>query len=171
MNLNGQMFFFGDQIDTDRMLPGKYTKTLNVDDLVAHLFEDVDPSFAAQVQAGAIIVAGKNFGCGSSREIAPYALKKAGVSCIIAKSFARIFFRNALNLGLNILEIPEHQIREGSKLKMDDETSTLNDQTYGKSYSLPPQPRIIQAIISAGGLVPFVQQYGSYDAFLNLKKV
>ena len=112
-------FVYGDNIDTDRIIPGKYTKTLDMSQLAAHVLEDLDPDFRQRVQTGDVIVAGHNFGCGSSREQAPIALKAAGVSAVIAKSFARIFFRNAINIGLPLLEIGDHGIQQGAAVSVD----------------------------------------------------
>ena len=124
----------GDNIDTDRIIPGKYTKTLDVSSLAAHVMEDIDPTFRDRVKRGDIIVAGDNFGCGSSREQAPVALKAAGVSVVIAKYFARIFFRNAINIGLPLLEIPNHNISNGAVLEVNLLEGTVLDTSSGETY-------------------------------------
>lgn len=152
-----KIYVYGDHIDTDRMIAGKYTKTLDRNLLAQHVLEDLDPNFAKTVQPGDWIVAGKNFGCGSSREQAPLALKTAGVSLVIARSFARIFFRNAINVGLLVLELPEHTIDETSRLSADLSRGEIIDHSQDKVYQSEPLPDFIQGIIRAGGLVEFLR--------------
>lgn len=157
-------FAYGDNIDTDRIIPGKYTKTLDQQSWAAHVLEDLDPSFRSQMKQGDVVVAGNNFGCGSSREQAPVALKLAGVSCIIARYFARIFYRNAINIGLPLLEIPDHDIQDGDTLDIDLRTGTVSNLTRHKQYSAKPMPEVMIRILQEGGLVPFLKKYGNYDA-------
>lgn len=155
MLLKGTVFKFGDNIDTDVIIPARY---LNIADPVAlseHCMEDIDDTFAARVQPGDIIVAGDNFGCGSSREHAPLSIKTCGISCVIAPSFARIFYRNAINIGLPILECPEvaAEIQAGDALSVDLDTGVITDATNGKTYTAAAFPAEIQTIIAAGGLL------------------
>jgi 3-isopropylmalate dehydratase small subunit len=152
----------GDNIDTDRIIPGKYTKTLDVQSLAAHVMEDLDPTFQDRVRQGDIIVAGNNFGCGSSREQAPVALKAAGVSVVIARYFARIFFRNAINIGLPLLEIPDHDIGNGVILEVNLLEGTVLDTSNGKLYRATKMPQVMIDILAEGGLVAYLQKYGDY---------
>ena len=153
--LQGKVFKFGDDIDTDIIVPATYLSTFDAKELAKHCMEYTDPDFYKQVKEGDIIVAGKNFGCGSSREHAPIAIKGCGVSIVIAKSFARIFYRNALNIGLYILECPEaaDEISQGDEVKVDVDTGVITDVTTGKSFKAAPFPKFIQNIIECGGLV------------------
>ena len=153
---------YGDDVDTDRIIPGKYTKTLDLSQLAAHVLEDLDPEFRQRVRPGDVIVAGENFGCGSSREQAPLAIQAAGVSAVVARSFARIFYRNAINVGLPILEIPDHEIRAGSGLAVDVEQGTVRDETAGRTYRAQPLPPVMLAILASGGLVPYLRQHGDF---------
>jgi len=160
--MHKQVFIYGDDIDTDRIIPGKYTKTLESKELARHAFEDLDPAFRGSVQPGAIVVAGLNFGCGSSREQAAIAIKAAGVAAVIARSFARIFFRNAINIGLPLLEIPDHNIGLDSLLNIDLATGTVSDFSRDRRYQVEPLPAFLQSIIAAGGLVAYMRQHGGY---------
>ncbi|MBE3588627.1 MAG: 3-isopropylmalate dehydratase small subunit [Thermoanaerobacteraceae bacterium] len=156
--LQGKAWKFGDDIDTDAIIPARYLNTSDPQELAAHCMEDADPTFAARVRPGEIIVAGKNFGCGSSREHAPIAIKAAGVSCVIAASFARIFYRNAFNIGLPIFESPEaaERIREGDQVAVDVESGVITNLTRGEEYRATPVPPFMQEIIAAGGLINYV---------------
>ena len=155
MNFEGTVFRYGRDVDTDVIIPARYLNTSNPDELAAHAMEDIDPSFASTVEPGDIIVADENFGCGSSREHAPVAIKAAGVSCVIAKSFARIFYRNAINVGLAILECPEavDAISQGDRVAVDTDTGTITNITTGQSFTAEPFPPFIAEIIQAGGLI------------------
>ena len=117
--ITGKAHVYGDNIDTDRIIPGKYTKTLDLSDLAAHVLEDLDPQFSGRVQAGDILVAGENFGCGSSREQAPLAIKAAGIAVVVGRSFARIFYRNAINIGLPVVDVSWHDIETSQQLEVD----------------------------------------------------
>ncbi|KUO53397.1 MAG: 3-isopropylmalate dehydratase [Desulfitibacter sp. BRH_c19] len=160
MLLKGKTWKFGDDIDTDAIIPARYLNTSEPAELAKHCMEDADPEFPAKVRAGDIIVAGKNFGCGSSREHAPIAIKAAGVSCVIAKSFARIFFRNSINIGLPILESPEAAtaLEEGNEVEVDVANGEIKDLTTGKTYQAVPFPGFMRDIISAGGLMNYVAE-------------
>ncbi len=155
MNFHGTVFRYGRDVDTDVIIPARYLNTSDPAELAKHCMEDIDKDFASSVNAGDIIVADENFGCGSSREHAPVAIKAAGVSCVIAKSFARIFYRNAINMGLPILECPEaaQGISAGDVVSVDADTGVILDETTGASYQAQPFPPFIQEIIDAGGLV------------------
>lgn len=157
-------FVYGDNIDTDRIIAGKYTKTLDLSQLAAHVLEDLDPDFRRLVRAGDVLVAGHNFGCGSSREQAPVALKAAGVSVVIAKSFARIFFRNAINIGLPLLEVREHQIAHGASLAFDLAAGWVRDISAETTYTAHPLPPIMLDILQAGGLVPYLKRHQTYES-------
>lgn len=151
MKLKGTVYKFGDNIDTDVIIPARYLNIADPAELATHCMEDIDATFAARVQPGDIIVGSENFGCGSSREHAPLSIKTCGVSCVIAKSFARIFYRNSINIGLPILECPEaaEAIAAGSRLEVDLDTGIITDLTDGKTYRAAAFPPEIQAIISA----------------------
>lgn len=151
-----------DNIDTDRIIAGKYTKTLDFSQLAAHCLEDLDPNFSQKVRAGDLLVAGENFGCGSSREQAPVALKSAGVAVVIARSFARIFYRNAINIGLPVIEVPDHAIEDGDMLSIDFEGGTITNETRQESYSATRLPSVMLQILQAGGLVAYLTQHGDY---------
>ena len=159
----GTAHVYGDHIDTDRIIPGKYTKTLDLSHLADHVLEDLDPTFRERVQPGDILVAGKNFGCGSSREQAPLALKAAGVVAVVASSFARIFYRNAINIGLPAVEIGSHQIRSGHQVEVDLTAGVVRDRTTGKVYPATRMPPVMLAILQAGGLVSYLGRHGDYD--------
>ena len=153
--LKGKVYKFGDDIDTDIIVPATYLSTFDPAELAKHCMEYTSPDFYRSVKPGDIIVAGKNFGCGSSREHAPIAIKGCGVSIVIAKSFARIFYRNALNIGLYILECPEaaDAISEGDEVQVDVDTGEITDVTTGVKFKAAPFPKFIQNIIECGGLV------------------
>ena len=155
MKAQGTVFKYGDNIDTDVIIPARYLNTQNPQELAAHCMEDIDKTFITRVQPGDIMVGGKNFGCGSSREHAPLAIKTAGVSCVIAKSFARIFYRNAINIGLPILECPaaSEAIANGDTVAVDFDTGLITDETTGQTFEAAPFPPFIQKIITAGGLL------------------
>lgn len=160
MKLEGKVWKYGDNIDTDVIIPARYLVTTDPKTLAAHCMEDLDTAFAGQVEPGDIIVGGRNFGCGSSREHAPISIKGAGVSCIIAETFARIFFRNAINIGLPILESPEavEDAQKGDVLSVDLVTGTITNQRTGKTYQASPYPPFVLGIINAGGLVPYTRR-------------
>lgn len=162
MELTGYAHVYGNDIDTDRIIPGKYTKTLDLQSLADHVLEDLDPSFRRRMQPGDILVAGTNFGCGSSREQAPLAIKSAGIVAVIAKSFARIFYRNAINIGLPLVELVDHEIQTGTLLHIDLEHGRVVDQASSRSYSATRMPRVMIDILQAGGLVNYLIKYGDY---------
>ena len=151
-----------DNIDTDRIIPGKYTKTLDMSVLAEHCLEDLDENFNSKVTKGDILVAGENFGCGSSREQAPVAIKVAGIYAVIAKSFARIFYRNAINVGLPILEIADHSISPGIELDIDLQSGIVKDLTSRKVYQSAKMPKVMIDILEEGGLVSYLSKYGDY---------
>jgi 3-isopropylmalate dehydratase small subunit len=153
---------YGNNIDTDRIIPGKYTKTLDIASLAEHVMEDLDPDFHKKFVAGDIIAAGDNFGCGSSREQAPIALKAAGVSVVIAKFYARIFFRNAINIGLPVLEIPDHDIETGDELLVDLLVGIVKNKTKNKTYSATKMPKVMLDIMQEGGLVNYLKKNKDY---------
>lgn len=155
-------FVYGDNIDTDRIIPGKYTKTLDLSMLAQHCMEDLDPAFVTSVQSSDIIVAGENFGCGSSREQAPLAILQSGVSLVIARYFARIFFRNAINIGLPVIEIPEHDIEKGDELVIDIDNSSVRNITKGKQYQCNTLSPVMVKIMKEGGMVNYLKKYGDY---------
>lgn len=161
--VSGKAHRLGDNIDTDRIIPGKYTKTLDAGDLAAHLLEDYDPELKERIQPGDVLVAGENFGCGSSREQAPIAIKTAGVSVVLARSFARIFFRNAINIGLAVAEVPDHEIPDGARVRVDLLEGTVVDEDAGRSYRATRMPAVMAEILEAGGLVPFLKEHGGYE--------
>ena len=152
MRLKGNALCYGDNVDTDVIIPARYLNTSDPKELAAHCMEDIDPDFLSKVKPGDIIAAGNNFGCGSSREHAPLAIKTAGVSCVVAKSFARIFYRNAINIGLPII-VCDGEIRNGDQLEVDLITGTLFNLTTGEKFTFPPFPEFLQKIIEAGGLM------------------
>ncbi len=155
MNAKGYVHTYPDNVDTDVIIPARYLNTPDAKELAAHCMEDIDADFTKRVKAGDIMVAGWNFGCGSSREHAPLAIKTAGVSCVIAKSFARIFYRNAINIGLPILECEEasNAIAAGDEVSIDFDTGVIQDITTGATFQAEPFPPFIQEIISKGGLM------------------
>ena len=155
MQFKGTVFRYGRDIDTDVIIPARYLNTSDPAELARHCLEDLDTTFVERVRPGNIIVADENFGCGSSREHAPVCIKAAGVSCVIAKSFARIFYRNSINVGLPILECPEaaDAIRDGDVVSVDADRGVIVDETSGKTFEAQPFPPFIQEIINEGGLV------------------
>ncbi|MGI6563815.1 MAG: 3-isopropylmalate dehydratase small subunit [Clostridia bacterium] len=155
MMIQGRVFKYGDHVDTDVIIPARYLNTTDPAELAKHCMEDIDKTFVDRVKEGDIMVAGINFGCGSSREHAPIAIKASGIRCVIAKSFARIFFRNAINTGLTIMECEEaaEEIKEGDEVKVDPTKGTITNVTTGKTYKAQPFPDFLQEIISAGGLL------------------
>lgn len=160
MKMRGTAWKFGDDVDTDAIIPARYLNTSDPAILAAHCMEDADSEFIKKVRKGDIIVAGKNFGCGSSREHAPISIKAAGVSCVVAASFARIFFRNAFNMGLPILECPEavESIVTGDELEVDLDHGVIVNHTQGKTYKAQQVPPFMQQLVTAGGLIPYVQE-------------
>lgn len=160
--LIGRAHVYGDNIDTDRIIPGKYTKTLEVSDLARHVLEDLDPEFSDRVRPGDILVAGDNFGAGSSREQAPVAIKAAGVSAVVANYFARIFYRNAINIGLPVLEVGAHKIQTGHEIEIDLAKGLVIDRTTQDVYQATQMPQVMVRILSAGGLVNYLRQHGGY---------
>ncbi|MFQ5901932.1 MAG: 3-isopropylmalate dehydratase small subunit [Thermodesulfobacteriota bacterium] len=163
MTFKGRVWKFGDDVDTDAIIPARYLNTSDPDELAKHCMEDIDAGFSDKAKEGDIIIASKNFGCGSSREHAPIAIKALGISCVIARSFARIFYRNAFNMGLIILECPEaiEVIEEGDELKVDIETGEIRDLTKMRSFNAQPIPGFMQELIKAGGLMEWVKKGGN----------
>lgn len=151
----GRVHKFGDNVDTDVIIPARYLNTASHKELAAHCMEDIDKEFVNNVKDGDIMVATKNFGCGSSREHAPIAIKASGVSCVIASSFARIFYRNSINIGLPIVECPEaaEAINDGDTVSVDFNTGVITDETTGEKFQGEPFPEFIQNIIAKGGLI------------------
>jgi len=161
--LKGRAFKFGDNISTDHITPGRLAHLRsNLPELAKHVLEDADPTFASKVKAGDFIVAGSNFGLGSSREHAPLVIKMAGVSAILAKSVARIFFRNAINLGLPVLICDTDGIDDGDELEVDLSKGTVNDITKGQKLTFGRLPDVMLKILDEGGLLPYIQKYGDF---------
>ena len=157
--MQGKVWKFGDNIDTDLIIAARYLNTSEPSELAKHVMEDADPAFVSKMSEGDIIVAGENFGCGSSREHAPIALKSAGISAIIAPTFARIFYRNAFNMGLPIFELPEaNEINEGDTVKVDMAKGEVINITQAKRYKFTPIPEFMQELVDAGGLIAFANQ-------------
>ena len=157
--LSGKAFVFGDNIDTDLIIAARYLNTSNPTELAKHVMEDADPEFVKKISSGDIIVAGENFGCGSSREHAPVAIKYAGLSAVVAKSFARIFYRNAFNTGLVILEVKEaDKIEEGDELEIDLAAGTVRNLTKNESYPFNAIPPFMMELLSAGGLMEYAKE-------------
>lgn len=158
MKANGTVFKFGDNVDTDVIIPARYLNSSDPKELALHCMEDIDKEFVNNVKKGDIIVANKNFGCGSSREHAPIAIKAAGVSCVIAETFARIFYRNAINIGLPIIECPEaaKAIEAGDEVEVDFDSGMIYDKTKGTEYKGQAFPEFMQKIIKAEGLVNYI---------------
>lgn len=152
MKLSGNALCYGDNVDTDVIIPARYLNTSDPKELAAHCMEDIDRDFLKKVKPGDIIAAGRNFGCGSSREHAPLAIKTAGISCVIAKSFARIFYRNAINIGLPII-VCDGIFHSGDALEVNLDEGRILNKTTGETYSFPPFPSFLQKIIEAGGLM------------------
>lgn len=161
MTIEGNVWRFGDNVDTDVIIPAPYLVTTDGKELAKHCMEGVDPSFSRKLTPGDVIVAGKNFGCGSSREHAPMAIKGTGIACVVAESFARIFFRNAFNMGLPIFEAPgvTEGIEQGDRLTIDQDTGEIVNTTNGKRFSANPIPPFMQALIQAGGLMAYVMEH------------
>lgn len=162
MKYTGKIYKFGADVDTDAIIPARYLNTFDPRELAKHCMEDADPAFPARVQPGDIIVADKNFGCGSSREHAPIAIKGAGVSCVVARSFARIFYRNSINIGLPILECDEaiDGMEEGDQIEVDLESGQITNLRTGISYQAQPFPAFMQEIMAKGGLINYVKDKG-----------
>ena len=159
MKFTGNVIKYGDNVDTDVIIPARYLNTIDKKELASHCMEDLDKTFISRVKPGDIMVAGNNFGCGSSREHAPIAIKESGISLVIAKGFARIIYRNAINIGLAILECPEaaEAIAEGDIVEADLDAGILYDRTTGKEFRTQPFPAFIQKIIADGGLVEAIR--------------
>jgi 3-isopropylmalate/(R)-2-methylmalate dehydratase small subunit len=158
-NINGKVWRFGKDIDTDLIIAARYLNTSEPSELAKHVMEDADPDFVNNMNKGDVIVAGDNFGCGSSREHAPIALKAAGVSAVIAPTFARIFYRNAFNMGLPIFELQESaEINQGDEISVDMNEGTITNKTTNKTYNFTPIPEFMQKLIDAGGLMSFAQK-------------
>ena len=155
MKANGTVFKYGDNVDTDVIIPARYLNIADRSELATHCMEDIDTEFVKKVNAGDIMVGGENFGCGSSREHAPMVIKESGIDCVIAKTFARIFYRNAINIGLPILECPEASegISAGDKVSIDFDSGVITNETTGKTFQAQPFPEFIKEIMAAGGLV------------------
>ncbi len=160
MIFEGKVIQYGDNVDTDVIIPARYLNTSEPGELARHCMEDLDAGFVTRVQKGDIIVGGFNFGCGSSREHAPIAIKASGISCVVAKTFARIFYRNAINIGLPIVECPQcvEETQDGDKLGIDLEKGILTNYSNGKTYQIEPFPEFIQKIIAAGGLMNHIRK-------------
>ena len=160
MKIQGSIFKYGDNVDTDVIIPARYLNAPSPEELAKHCMEDIDSSFAGAVQAGDIMVGGWNFGCGSSREHAPVAIQASGITCVIAASFARIFYRNSINIGFPILECPEasEAIKAGDIVTVDTETGKLTDETTGQVFEAKPFPPFIQKIVESGGLLPYLKE-------------
>ena len=160
MNANGTVHKYGDNVDTDVIIPARYLNTADHKELASHCMEDIDKNFVKKVKDGDIIVGGYNFGCGSSREHAPIAIKAAGISCVIAKTFARIFYRNAIKIGLAILECPEasEKISDRDQVSVDFDTGVITNQTKNETYQAEPFPDFIKEIIRSGGLLKSLNQ-------------
>ncbi len=168
--MRGKAWTFGDVIDTDAIIPARYLNTSDPQKLAEHCMEDADPEFTRKMKVGDIIVGGKNFGCGSSREHAPIAIKAAGISCVIANSFARIFYRNAFNMGLPILESPDaaSDIQTGDDIEVDLDQGTIHNHTRQHTYHAQPVPPFMQKLLEAGGLMAYVGKQMMQDE--NLEK-
>lgn len=166
MNAQGKAFKYGDNVDTDVIIPARYLNTPDPKELAAHCMEDIDAGFVKAVKPGDVIVAGRNFGCGSSREHAPISIKASGMACVIAASFARIFYRNALNVALPILECPEAAaaIAAGDTVSVDFETGRITDETSGQTFTAEPFPPFMRDLIAAGGLAAYLSKKGAMNA-------
>ena len=158
MKAKGRVFKYGDNVDTDVIIPARYLNIQDKKELSSHAMEDIDKDFVSKVNKGDIMVARKNFGCGSSREHAPMVIKESGISCVIADTFARIFFRNAINIGLPILECPmaSEAIEAGDEVEVDFDSGVITDITTGKSFNAHPFPEFMQNIINSGGLTGYI---------------
>ena len=157
---HGRVHKYGDNVDTDVIIPARYLNTSDEKELASHCMEDIDKAFVGKVQAGDIMVANKNFGCGSSREHAPIAIKASGISCVIAETFARIFYRNSINIGLAIIECPDaaKEIAVGDIVSVDFDSGMITDETTGKSWLGQAFPAFMQKIIDCGGLVNYINR-------------
>lgn len=161
MILTGKVWRYGDNVDTDVIIPARYLNTADPKELAAHCMEDIDKTFAGKVRSGDIMVAGRNFGCGSSREHAPAAIKASGITCVVAESFARIFYRNAINIGLPLIELDATtDIAREHTVRIDVATGVVEDLTTGKTFRAQPLPDFIQEIARAGGLIDYVKGGG-----------
>ncbi len=160
MNAKGKVIKYGNNVDTDVIIPARYLNTSDPAELASHCMEDLDDKFISKVQKGDVMVAGKNFGCGSSREHAPISIKAAGISCVIAETFARIFYRNSINIGLPIIECPEAaiDISDGDEVEVDFDKGSIKNLTTGKTYQGQPFPEFMQEIISADGLINYIKK-------------
>ena len=160
MNAHGRVFKYGDNIETDVIFPARYLAAQDPAELASHCMVDIDPTFTERVKKGDIMVGEKNFGCGSSREHAPIAIKAAGISCVIAETFARIFFRNSINIGLPIMECPEaaREIKDGDDVEVDFDKGLITDHTTGKTYTAQPFPPFMQKIIAHEGLIGYINE-------------
>jgi 3-isopropylmalate/(R)-2-methylmalate dehydratase small subunit len=160
VKISGRVWKYGDNVDTDAIIPARYLNVSTPEELAKHCMEDIDAAFAGSVQEGDVIVGGENFGCGSSREHAPLAIKGSGVYCVVAKSFARIFYRNAINMGLPILECAEaaDSTRKGDQLTVDLSAGTVVNERTGETFQTTPFPPFVLAVIDAGGLVPYTRE-------------
>ena len=160
MKTQGHVFKYPDNVDTDVIIPARYLNTADAKELAKHCMEDIDPSYVTKAQPGDIMVAGWNFGCGSSREHAPLVIKTCGTGCVIAKSFARIFYRNAINIGMPILECEAaaEEVQAGDEVSIDFDTGVISDLTTGKTYQAEPFPEFIQNIIKSGGLLASLKE-------------
>ena len=158
MKANGHVFKYGDNVDTDVIIPARYLNSPDGNELAKHCMEDIDKDFVNKVKKGDIMVGGKNFGCGSSREHAPIAIKASGISCVIAETFARIFYRNSINIGLPIMECPEasREIKEGDEVEVDFDSGIIPDKTPGKTYKGQAFPPFMQKIITAEGIINYI---------------
>lgn len=161
MEAKGYAIKYGDNVDTDVIIPARYLNSSDPTELALHCMEDIDKDFVNKVKKGDIMVGGKNFGCGSSREHAPIAIKASGISCVIAETFARIFYRNSINIGLPIMECPEasREIKEGDEVKVDFDSGIITDKTTGKTYKGQAFPPFMQKIINAEGLINYINAH------------
>ena len=158
--IDGKAIKYGDNIDTDVIIPARHLSTIDPAELASHCMEDLDADFSKKLAWANIIAAGKNFGCGSSREHAPIAIKASGIDCVIAESFARIFFRNSINIGLPIIECPEaaRDIEEGDEISIDVKTGTIVNKTKGRTYTAPAFPEFMEKIMESDGLIKYIQK-------------
>ena len=160
MKANGTAYKYGDNVDTDVIIPARYLAIQDRAELASHAMEDIDTEFVKKIKKGDLVVGGKNFGCGSSREHAPLVIKESGISCVIAETFARIFYRNAINIGLPIIECAEaaKEIADGDEVEVDFDSGKITDVTTGKVFTGQPFPEFMQKIIMSGGLVNYINQ-------------
>ena len=160
MNAKGRVHKYGDNVDTDVIIPARYLNSSDPKELATHCMEDIDKTFVQKVTQGDIIIANKNFGCGSSREHAPIAIKASGISCVIAETFARIFYRNAINIGLPIIDCPDaaKEIQDGDIVSIDFDSRSITNETANKTYQGQPFPEFMQKIIHAEGLINYINQ-------------